>query len=109
MGAFETKVVPASAEENADDMITSERQKDGRIRVSVYGKLYTADWKVIAGRVVITSDIGDGSVALGGLASAPAAAATEKFTEMVKAAGQKDRPASGDRARFNVRDAITRY
>jgi hypothetical protein len=54
--------------------------------------------------VEITSELGNASVILGALASAPATVVQEKLREMAR---QANRPAktTTDRARFNIRDA----
>jgi hypothetical protein len=76
----------------------------GRVRVQLFGKSFSATWRVVAGSVEITSALGVGSVALGALASAPSIAAAEKLREMALNANRVDKPKS-DRARFNIRDA----
>jgi len=82
----------------------SNRESTGRVRIQVFGRSHSATWRIVAGSVEITSELGVGSVALGALASAPSIAAAEKLREM---ALQANRPATTkpDRARFNVRDA----
>jgi hypothetical protein len=82
----------------------SNRDATGRVRIQLFGKSYSATWRIVAGAVEVTSVLGVGSVALGALASAPSIAATEKLREM---ALQANRPATlkPDRARFNIRDA----
>lgn len=76
----------------------------GRVRVQTFGKSYVATWRIVGDTVEVTSTLGVGSVILGGLASSPSIAATEKLREM---ALQASKPAAvkTDRARFNVRDA----
>ena len=80
-------------------------EKSGRVRVSQFGQSYTAEWRVVGHEVEITSKIGVATALLGGLMSAPATVAQEKFREMIKAASRPSKPALSDRARFNVRDA----
>lgn len=82
----------------------SNRDATGRVRVQLFGKSFSATWRVIAGSVEITSALGVGSVALGGLASAPSIAAAEKLREMALQANRTEKPKT-DRARFNIRDA----
>jgi hypothetical protein len=79
-------------------------EKTGRIRVTVHGKDYSATWRVVGQRVEISSSVGDAGAPLGGLVSAPASVAVEKFKDMIKLATRPPKTAS-DRARFNVRDA----
>jgi len=74
------------------------------VRVQLFGKSHAATWRVVAGSVEVTSPLGVGSVALGGLASAPSIAAAEKLREMVLQANRTPAPKS-DRTRFNIRDA----
>ena len=82
----------------------SNRAVTGRVRIQLFGKSYTATWRVVEGSVEVTSALGVGSVALGALASAPAIAATEKLREMALQANRSVPPKS-DRARFNIKDA----
>jgi uncharacterized transporter YbjL len=82
----------------------SNRDATGRVRIQIFGKSFTATWRVVAGSVEITSPLGVGSVALGALASTPAIAAAEKLREMALQANRTEKPKS-DRARFNIRDA----
>jgi hypothetical protein len=82
----------------------SNRDATGRVRVQLFGKSFSATWRVVAGSVEITSVLGVGSVALGALASAPSIAAAEKLREMALQANRAEKPVS-DRARFNIRDA----
>jgi hypothetical protein len=76
----------------------------GRVRIQTFGKSYVATWRIVGDTVEVTSTLGVGSVILGGLASSPSIAATDKLREM---ALQASKPAAvkSDRARFNVRDA----
>jgi hypothetical protein len=78
--------------------------KAGRVRSSIDGRTYKADWRVVGQMVEITSELGNASVILGALASAPATVVQEKLREMAR---QANRPAktTTDRARFNIRDA----
>jgi hypothetical protein len=78
--------------------------KTGRVRSSINGRTYKADWRVVGQMVEITSELGNASVILGALASAPATLVQEKLREMAR---QANRPAktTTDRARFNIRDA----
>jgi hypothetical protein len=78
--------------------------KAGRVRSSINGRTYKADWRVVGQMVEITSELGNASVILGALASAPATVVQEKLREMAR---QANRPAktTTDRARFNIRDA----
>lgn len=82
----------------------SEVEKAGKIRVAVDGRTYKGEWRVVGPSLEIVSDIGNATVILGALRSAPGSVAQEKFREMAR---QANRPvkASSDRARFNVRDA----
>lgn len=90
-----------------EDGPLSDANKTGRVRVAHNGSTYTADWRVVGPRVELTSELGEASVVLGALASAPAAAAQEKLREMARQAGKPAKPAKPrtDYARFNVRDA----
>jgi hypothetical protein len=81
----------------------SEIEKAGRIRVSIDGRRYKADWQVVGDKVQINSEIGAACVTLGALRSAPAAVALEKFREMTRQANRPVKPRT-DRARFDVRD-----
>lgn len=87
-----------------EDGSLSDANRSGRVRVAHNGRTYTADWRVVGPRVELTSEVGEASVFLGALASAPAAAAQEKLREMARQAGKPAKPPA-DRARFNVRDA----
>jgi len=82
----------------------SNRDATGRVRIQLFGKGFTATWRVVAGSVEITSALGVGNVALGALALAPSIAAAEKLREMALQANRAEQPKS-DRARFNIRDA----
>lgn len=82
----------------------SNRDATGRVRVQLFGKSFSATWRVVVGSVEITSALGVGSVALGALASAPSIAAAEKLREMALQSNKAEKPKS-DRARFNIRDA----
>ena len=97
-------VVTAPIRDDKAGFALSNREATGRVRIQVFGRGYTATWRIVAGSVEITSELGVGSVALGALASAPSIAAAEKLREM---ALQANRAATTkpDRARFNVRDA----
>ena len=97
-------VVTAPIRDDKAGFALSNREATGRVRIQVFGRNYTATWRIVAGSVEITSELGVGSVALGALASAPSIAAAEKLREM---ALQANRAATTkpDRARFNVRDA----
>jgi len=78
-------------------------EKTGRIRLSVWGKTYSATWRVDGLRVFVQSSIGDGSAPLGGLASAPAIVAGERFKEIIKTANGPTKPPA-DQKRFDVQD-----
>ena len=97
-------VVTAPIRDDQAGFALSNREASGRVRIQVFGRSYAATWRIVAGSVEITSELGVGSVALGALASAPSIAAAEKLREM---ALQANRAATTkpDRARFNVRDA----
>jgi hypothetical protein len=82
----------------------SNRDATGRVRVHLFGKSFSATWRVVAGSVEITSALGVGSVGLGALASAPSIAAAEKLREMALQASRDEKPKS-NHARFNIRDA----
>jgi ABC-type taurine transport system substrate-binding protein len=82
----------------------SGRQATGRVRIQLFGRSYTATWRVVSGTVEITSALGVGSVLLGGLASAPSIAAAEKLREMALQANRSTAP-KPDKGRFNIRDA----
>jgi len=82
----------------------SNKDATGRVRIQIFGKSYSATWRIVAGAVEITSVFGVGSVALGALASAPSIVATEKLREMALQANKSATP-KPDRARFNIRDA----
>ena len=97
-------VVTAPIRDDQAGFALSNREASGRVRIQVFGRSYMATWRIVAGSVEITSELGVGIVALGALASAPSIAAAEKLREM---ALQANRAATTkpDRARFNVRDA----
>jgi hypothetical protein len=96
--------VTTSIKDQQAEFALSSRGSTGRVRIQVSGRSYTATWRIAAGSVEITSDLGVGSVALGALASAPSIAAAEKLREMALQANRSSTP-KPDRARFNVRDA----
>jgi len=79
-------------------------EKVGKIQVVIDGRSYKAEWRVVGPSLEVVSDIGNATVVLGALKSAPASVAQEKLREMAR---QANRPAKTlvDRARFNVRDA----
>lgn len=79
-------------------------EQSGKLTLKIDGERFSAQWRVVAGRVEVTSAAGCDSVALGALASAPATVAREAFHLLVKRSLAGRRPAS-DKARFNVRDA----
>lgn len=79
-------------------------QATGRVRIQLFGRSFSATWRIVAGSIEITSDLGLGTVALGALASAPSIVAAEKLREMALQANGSAAPKT-DRARFNVRDA----
>ncbi len=77
----------------------SGREKAGRIRLNVWGQTYSATWRVEGPRVFVQSALGEDSAPLGGLASAPAIVASEKFKEMIKTAnGPTKTPVGTQRA-----------
>jgi len=83
----------------------SSTEKTGRIRINVFGQDHAATWRVIGNEIEITSSFGVARASLGGLSSAPATAAQEKFRDMVKEISRPQKKSLSDRARFNVRDA----
>lgn len=79
-------------------------EQSGKLILKVEGERFSAQWRVTAGRVEISSEVGSDSVALGALASAPATVARETFHLLIKRSLASRRPAS-NKDRFNVRDA----
>jgi hypothetical protein len=61
-------------------------KKAGRVRIVVQGEAHVATWRVDGSNVVVSSQVGDATAALGGLSSAPAAVARETFRQLAREA-----------------------
>jgi ABC-type taurine transport system substrate-binding protein len=79
-------------------------EKAGKLTIKLDGSSVSAQWRVVDGRVEVTSALGSDSAALGALASAPATVARETFHLILRRSQSARRPVSG-KARLNVRDA----